>query len=126
MNYPPRQREAVWILLHSPQLAASQEILLEQIRETPHEGLLQDPVFLRAFLKRNMLDNALLAILVPTPAIVGDRDIVVQILQKFPSFLRHPDIPQESKIFSERYAFEATAQTRYPNFQTRCETTPSW
>ena len=35
---------------------------------------------------------------------------MVQILQKFPSFLRHPDITPECKIFSERYAFVSTVQ----------------
>ena len=42
----------------------------------------------------------------PTPAILHDRDLVVQILHQFPEFLLHSDIPPN--FFADRDIFEAT------------------
>lgn len=106
LRHPPRRREAVWILLHS-QLAASKRIVRQLITAMPHGELLQDPAILRTCLKKNILDDVSLAVLLPTPSILLHRDLVVQILEGFPAFLRGPDLSPESKLFTNWDAFEA-------------------
>ena len=107
---PKRCREAGWILLlQSPPSKAAPVLQKLLAMADPHEGvLLRDPTFLRACFEKNVFDNASGGVCpVPAPAILEDRGLVVQILQRFPSFLQLEDIPTD--FFTDRDLFEATA-----------------
>lgn len=77
-------------------------------RPPPYGGdLFRDPAFLRPFLEKDAFAGTCLPCCpVPTPAILKDRSLVVQILQRCPAFLRHRDIPPH--FFTDRKFFEAT------------------
>ena len=75
-----------------------------QLWGNPNCALRRDPAFLPACFDKPYNDKALFMLfsspLVPTPAILQDRGLIIQILQRCPAFLRQPDIPPE--FFTDR------------------------
>ena len=107
LDCPKRYREAGWILLlRSTQSQSNPDWseLHELLERCP--AMLRDPTYLRACLDKGVLSRSFFKCPVPTPAILADRAFVIQIVQRFPTFLAHAAIPPE--FYTDRELFEAT------------------
>ena len=96
------RRSTAWILLHSPNELGVE--IQRQFWGSRDSELRRDPTMLRLCLKKST-PHSWLAPLEPEPAILQERELVIEIMCQCPAFLLHRNIPQE--FFSERDLFKA-------------------